>query len=372
MYEIYLNIYFSPKIYKLHINYLFYIVVGVPMAIRRVQLTGGTTFIVSLPKNWAKKVGLKAGDSMTITELKDGSLKISPPYPRPELRQPRESSIKVSDRMKAETLSRKIISDYLTGYDFVRVVTDKGSLISTSYRNAVRETVHELIGMEIVGQTAGEITIQCLLDYSKLPISNIVKEMHRISVSMQRDAITALLTGNSDLARNVILRDNEVDRLYMLAVKELKDMIRMEEVAKTMGMSSRACLGYRVVVKCIERIADHSGRVAKNAIGLGKVDLPVSIRRYLSEMSERAYEVCMKAVEALLTVNEDGAEEAIQLIRSVEKIEERLIHELLEQPFGTHKIVCSINTIMDSLRRIADYGTDIAEIALNLAAGEPI
>ena len=48
------------------------------MSVRRVQLTGKSTLIVSLPKKWTKKNGLKKGDSLMIKETKDGSLRITP------------------------------------------------------------------------------------------------------------------------------------------------------------------------------------------------------------------------------------------------------------------------------------------------------
>ena len=341
------------------------------MAVRRVQLTGKMTFIVSLPKKWARKVNLKKGDAVTITELKDSSLRITPPTLGSEIRQPKGSLIKIFEGMENETLSRKVIANYLTGYDFIRIVAGKKGLIGAEHRNVVRETAHELIGMDIIEQTAKEITVQCLLDYSKLPISQVMEKMRSITLSMQEDAITALLTGNLDLARDVAARDREVDRLYLLAVKQLKDMIRIEETANMMGVSSRACLGYRVVIKCIERIADHAQKIAENVTILGKLNLPTPIRGGFLEMDKKAREVYTLAIEALLAINEEKAEEALQLIKLVENAENKLIQGLLKRPFDSYEVLSLMRTNIDSLRRIADYGTDIAEIVLNLTAGEP-
>ena len=46
------------------------------METRKVQITGGTTLIVSLPKTWVNKVNLSAGDEVTLKPLSDGSLSI--------------------------------------------------------------------------------------------------------------------------------------------------------------------------------------------------------------------------------------------------------------------------------------------------------
>jgi phosphate uptake regulator len=45
---------------------------------RKLQVTGGSTFILSLPKEWATKNELKRGSSMVVREEEDGSLSISP------------------------------------------------------------------------------------------------------------------------------------------------------------------------------------------------------------------------------------------------------------------------------------------------------
>ena len=44
---------------------------------RKLQVTGGSTFILSLPKDWATKNELKRGSAMMVREEDDGSLSIS-------------------------------------------------------------------------------------------------------------------------------------------------------------------------------------------------------------------------------------------------------------------------------------------------------
>ena len=45
---------------------------------RKLQVTGGSTFILSLPKDWAIRNELKRGSSMVVREEDDGSLSIAP------------------------------------------------------------------------------------------------------------------------------------------------------------------------------------------------------------------------------------------------------------------------------------------------------
>ncbi|HDO41837.1 MAG TPA: phosphate uptake regulator PhoU, partial [Candidatus Bathyarchaeota archaeon] len=42
-----------------------------PSQLRRIQLTGGSTYVVSLPKNWAKAAGIKPGDYVQLIPQPD-------------------------------------------------------------------------------------------------------------------------------------------------------------------------------------------------------------------------------------------------------------------------------------------------------------
>ena len=47
------------------------------MEIRKVQQTGGSTYIISLPKPWAEKVGIKPGSRVGVQPQPNGKLLIS-------------------------------------------------------------------------------------------------------------------------------------------------------------------------------------------------------------------------------------------------------------------------------------------------------
>ncbi|TLZ72830.1 MAG: AbrB/MazE/SpoVT family DNA-binding domain-containing protein [Methanobacteriota archaeon] len=45
---------------------------------RKLQLTGGSTYVVSLPKPWISATGLRAGDTVFLETMADGSLTVLP------------------------------------------------------------------------------------------------------------------------------------------------------------------------------------------------------------------------------------------------------------------------------------------------------
>ena len=52
--------------------------VGQDSEYRKLQVTGGSTIIVSLPKDWIKANELKKGDVVSLEELASGDLRLSP------------------------------------------------------------------------------------------------------------------------------------------------------------------------------------------------------------------------------------------------------------------------------------------------------
>jgi len=48
------------------------------METRKVQITGKSTYVVSLPKKWVNRVKISNGDSLVLMPLSNGNLLINP------------------------------------------------------------------------------------------------------------------------------------------------------------------------------------------------------------------------------------------------------------------------------------------------------
>ena len=87
---------------------------------RKLQVTGGSTFILSLPKDWAIRNELKRGSSMLVREEDDGSLSIAPSsFPKKEKQD--EAYIKASMNDNPDAIMRTAISAYLDGYNILHI-----------------------------------------------------------------------------------------------------------------------------------------------------------------------------------------------------------------------------------------------------------
>ena len=109
---------------------------------RKLQVTGGSTFILSLPKDWATKNELKRGSSMMVREEEDGSLSISPSsFPKKEKQD--EAYIKVSLNDNPDAIMRTAISAYLSGYNILHIRAQGQKVLSSKLETtskALQET----------------------------------------------------------------------------------------------------------------------------------------------------------------------------------------------------------------------------------------
>ena len=93
------------------------------METRKLYLTGGSTYVVSLPKKWVKRSGLSQGDSVVVTE-QEGSIIIEPGIVE---RGPKEITVNVSAVPSIGALERLIIAYYLVGYDTIHIKLDRAN-----------------------------------------------------------------------------------------------------------------------------------------------------------------------------------------------------------------------------------------------------
>ncbi|MGP8125388.1 MAG: PhoU domain-containing protein [Nitrososphaerales archaeon] len=336
------------------------------MDFRKVQITGGNSFVVSLPKTWVKDVGLKPRDAVAIITQPDSSLLI---IPKRELREATksEAAIEVTSGLDKDALLRNFISFYLAGYDIIRINLGRSDV---SLRSSIREGIRrKLVGVEIIEESQTGILTQCLSGYIDLPLKKALERMAIIAAGMITDAAASLHDDTAGIAEEVIQRDDEVDRFYHFILRQLNIAVRDRSVIQEIGLSSaRDCLGYRLVAKSTERVADHAASIAAQAEAMKSV--PESAVKKVQEMTAVSRKIFESSIAALLRLDSKLAEEAISKTKEVTRLEEKLSAEILS-PRMSGAQVASVKLVLESVRRVAEYGADISEAALDLAVREP-
>jgi phosphate uptake regulator len=219
--------------------------------------------------------------------------------------------------------------------------------------------------VEIVEDTNESMTLEIMLDYKRMSTIQILQRMFSIDRSMLLDLGKALKTLDIDLAKDIIVREKEIDRLYFLVVRQLKSAVEYPQVAEKLGIESqRDCLGYRIVVKVLERIADHIENIANSYIKLSEVQKGTQLNEYI-DLNNTLVATFEKAVQALFTRNDELAETVFHELKKVEKSQSDISKGL----FKIEDIQSAIlmKAMLDSLGRIASYSGDIAEVAINMS-----
>lgn len=338
--------------------------------IRRIQLTGRSTYIVSLPKKWISRMGLKAGSQVMISQEGD-SLILTPidlVKPRVDLL---DATLKISSVDPPEKIARAVISTYLNGYSSIRIIT-LDEHIPPSQRNAIRELVkRKLVGTEIISDSPREMVIKVLVSYHELSIESALKRMYIIASSMLEDAVKALINLDKELAKNIIELDDEVDRFSFYIIRQLKAAVQNDKILKDIGLiNPKNCLGYRVIVKFVERIADHAVRIAENVLSISE-KLDEVVLQKISEVSIYAKSIFERAVESLFNRNYLLAEETIAKAGKIAVMEAEALKIITERKIDGG-LSPSIRIILESIRRIGEYSSDIAEVVLNLNVNQII
>ncbi|MFC6824304.1 PhoU domain-containing protein [Halopelagius fulvigenes] len=329
---------------------------------RKVQVTGGSTFTVSIPKDWATANGISAGSEVEFYPEGD-SLFLTP---RTE-EERTEGTLDITN-LESDELMRAVMTMYVSGFDIIGLESGR---ITTDQRRTIREATQSLVGLEVLEETRDRVVIRDLLDSSELSIHNAVTRMRLIALSMLEDAIEALTELDQDMALDVIQRDDDVDRLWMVVSRIFRATLRTPKAAEELGLPREVCFDYQSAARQLERVADHATKIAHLTLEIQE-PVPDDVADALRELYTEATKVVDDGMDALFTEESSEATRLANEAReSVQAIDERAraIDELLRELDPARAQLLGL--IVDSVSRSADYGGNIAETALQKAAPTP-
>ena len=326
------------------------------------QVTGGSTYTVSLPKDWATDNDVEAGSVVEFHSEED-LLLLSPR--REEERT--EGTLDITDLEDEDELTRAVMTMYVSGFDVIRLETTR---ITAAQRRIIREATQGLVGLEVIEETSERVVLRDLLDSSELSVHNAITRMRLVSLTMLEDAVEALIEDDDDLAQDVMERDDDVDRLWYMVSRVFRTVLRNPTAATEIGFPRDTCFDFQSSARQLERVADHATKIAELALELEEV--PDNAAGPLRALLEEATEVPEMAMDALLADDPDEAADLATAARAqiddVDGKAREVDKEILEFDPGTAQ---ALGLVVDSLSRTADYGGNIAENALQKAAPEP-
>jgi phosphate uptake regulator len=330
------------------------------MEMRKVQITGGSTFIVSLPKWWANEVGLRPNDTVAIVPQTDGTLVLTPRLTESE--EPRRKRFRLTEEPGLKELLRDLIGAYVTGFDIIEVHQEPR--LSTDVRNVVRKFTQLVIGPEIIEEDIDDIKTRDLSSAEDLPFATSLKRMFRIVSSMHREAAQACADLDLGLANDVVMRDTEVDRLDWLVARQYNLLIRDVQLAERLGTTREHAANFLLMARALERIGDHAARMAFQVDDLKTAKARKRDLKYLRKLSDSILPVLADTMTAMFQRDGSLAHEAMERANhSLDHI--RDFSSDLAGPNIPARL--PLNTVLDSLDRTVHYIKDMGELVINYA-----
>src|SRR2546429_8992400 len=290
---------------------------------RKLQLTGGSTYVVSLPKHWVVDAGLKAGDTVFLETEPEGSVSIRPrPAEKPQLRR---RIFEERGEERRDHLLRKLIGAYIGGFNYVeiRFRPEMGPFV----RRVARDFSRMVIGPEVIEETRNSVVIQDLSDTAELSAEKCLRRMHLTVRAMHEDAIEALRTHDEALARDVAQRDQDVDRLYWMVAKQYN-------VAHTAGApppearTKNQLHQSPLLAQIVAPVRGHAEPHAPTYPTFAEGRLEPKLIKEMDAARESAMAILDKAFTALLTADVDAANEAVDDLARHPKLIDGLSHHV--------------------------------------------
>jgi len=325
---------------------------------RKVQQTGGSSYIISLPKEWITSNGIKKQSTLGIVAQPDGNLLITPQINPKDILKTKE--IIADEYDDYNFLFRVLIGTYIMGFSKVLIKSSKK--FEPNIRDCIMNFTQIAIGPEIIEETNTYIVIKDLLNPKEMPFDKTVKRMYILAEAMHEDAIRALKTKNKELAEDVIKRDDDIDRLHWLIGRQSNIVLRNIVLSQKMGISLEEANHYQLMSRYLERIADHAVRIAKNVIILIEQGVSKELVEKISAASRISIELLGKSLDARMNKDIRMADNNIDAVNNLVTACEGISMDTNE-----HHVETSIATsyIVESIRRTGEYSGDISELVIN-------
>jgi len=320
---------------------------------RKVQIVGGSTYIISLPKEWVERVNLRQGSELLVEVMPDLSLKILSEDVLSKAGD--EVSEYRIDFMPGNTefFIAKVIASYVTGYD--KIVIKYPNITSKELSEVMDLISKKTIGLEVVEEGQDYIALQCLASLSTLSLREVLRKIISLSEDSFKDIENYFITGNAVLLDRVVERDDLIDKLYLYGLRQLNHVLLGKTTLAEIGLNNPAEILYLVfILKTLERIADHLFNIAKQLKEIQAVGKIIQLENLIKEL-KRNYSFITNYI--LIKFKAESLDELGKLLTKLKAIE--------AAPYVGDFPHSEYVSLRESVKRISAYLRDLIEIILD-------
>ncbi|MFX1394248.1 MAG: phosphate uptake regulator PhoU [Promethearchaeota archaeon] len=328
---------------------------------RKIQKTGGSSYIISLPIDWIKTHNIDKnykGYNLGIVSQPDGNLLITPNPNSEEIIKTKEIDVDEIDNYNF--MFRILIGTYIMGYS--KIIIKSSKKFQSIIRDCINDFTQIAIGPEIIEESSQNILIKDLLNPKEMPFEKTIRRMYILATGMHEDAIETLKTKNKVLAEEVIKRDDDIDRLHWLIGRQSNIAMRDIILCQKMGVTLEDASQFLFFSKFLERIGDHAVKIAENIKSLIDQEINTKIIQKISEASKISIKILNHSLDAWLQKDINLANKNIESIKELISACEEISFRPNQNNIETS---IAISYIVESIRRTGEYAADISELIIN-------
>lgn len=328
------------------------------METRKIQQVGGGTYTVSIPVQWANDHDIEAGNTAYLYTHRDGSLVVR--WNEKEHSELATTDIELDDTAP-EAAERMLVAAYSAGFKRIQLRNSEG--LSSAQRRAIDTCTRGLTGVEITEESTHHVTVQGLLDASDVSIRQSTIQLQYITLSMYEAALD-FFTGETTESEHIITRDDEADRIFHLITRHFnRSLLDLAELDQ-LGITRPQLFEYYVTARQLERIADHAAKIAR-CVQQTEYTVSEELVTESRAIGENARQVVEDASGAVINgETTEMAHSALEDCEHVVQASRNLDRSLPDRPPEEAYV---LTRVLDSIIRTAEYGGNIAEIALRIS-----
>jgi phosphate transport system protein len=202
-------------------------------------------------------------------------------------------------------------------------------------------------------------------------IGNLKKKLLTLSARVEttvREATLSIENRDYELALKIIQNDPRIDRMEV-GIEE--DCLKILALHQPVAIDLRFIVAVLKINNDLERIGDLAVNIAERSAFLSKHH-PVGLSLGLVEMAEKAQDMLKHALDALINLSSDLAQEVCAGDDAVDAMNRQMylkIQEAIKSNPNHLESLIHLLSVSRHLERIADHATNIAEDVIYMVEG---
>ncbi|ODN68157.1 MULTISPECIES: phosphate signaling complex protein PhoU [Methylophaga] len=186
------------------------------------------------------------------------------------------------------------------------------------------------------------------------------------------NAMEALVTGDAELARQVITDDEDVNKMD-ISIDE--DCIQIIALRQPTASDLRLVTGILKTITDLERIGDEAVRIGRMALNLAEKDRPKKNYRELHALGQHVSGMLHNTLDAFARFDVDAALQVAHEDRQVDEEYEGIMRQLMTYMMEDPRTISRAIDMMwsaRSLERIGDHSRNISQHIIYLVEGKDV